>query len=121
MKRVFYSYERWEDFFAGQYELPSCHDSIAAEISSAMLLRSPSQFYCVAQQMISEWTFSAEANLSNRSRNRQAWIGQASCCYAFGAKEHQVKSAWHTLTPEEQSAANKIADEIVELWETVYA
>ena len=88
---------------------------------SKKLLISSGWFFQSASKMIQQWPKAAEVNLSNKSRNRQAWIGQATCCYMFGANEHQVKEAWHLLTEEEQSKANAIADEIIEIWESTYA
>ena len=67
--------------------------------------------------MISEWRVSASVQLSNRSRNRQAWIGQAACCFAFDCPEHQVKAAWHRLTETQQVLANHTADAIIQIWE----
>ena len=121
MKRIFHAYEEWEDYKAGMYRLPCVQDSTTQVLESANLLASPAIFYAVALAMVSEWAISAAVNLSNRSRNRQAWLGQAACCFNHRAAEHQTKEAWHTLTREQQYAANKIADEIVVLWETCYA
>jgi hypothetical protein len=67
------------------------------------------------------WKYSAEVNLSNRNRNRQAWLGQASCCLIVGAPEDLTKQAWHTLTAAEKIAANAVADEVIAAWERRYA
>lgn len=67
------------------------------------------------------WEMSAEQNLSNRSRNRQAWLGQAACCMVCGATEQMTKSAWHRLSLAEQEAANAVADKILFEWDAYYA
>lgn len=67
--------------------------------------------------MIHAWPKAAEANLSNKSLNRQAWIGHATYCYFFGANESQGIEAWHQLTVQEQLEANATADEVIKIWE----
>lgn len=117
MIRVFHPYENWEDFKHGMYRMPGTQDSTHSVVLSKGLLQCPAQFYLVAFQMIQDWTIAAETNLSNRSRNRQAWIGQASCCFNHNASESQTKEAWWMLTDEQRQAANDVADEIIAVWE----
>ena len=117
MIRIFHPYTEWEDFKHGLYRLPSCQDSPHQVELSKILLSTPTEFYNVALAMIQGWKVSADVNLSNRSRNRQAWIGQASCCFNHKSSEQQTKDAWWMLTEEQRMEANKIADEIIEIWE----
>jgi len=121
MKRIFYPYNEWEDYKAGMYRLPSVQDSATQVQESVDLLASSSIFYGVALGMISDWSISAAVNLSNKSRNRQAWLGQASCCFSHKSSEHQTKEAWHLLTKEQQDSANQVADEIIAFWESCHA
>lgn len=118
MKRIFEHHDLWEDSRSGQYDLPSVLDDPYKILISAKLLSTPHEFFNVAMNMIDSWPVAASVNLSNKSRNRQAWLGQASCCYDNGAKEHEVKEAWHTLTHKQQEEANAVADEVIQLWET---
>jgi len=64
------------------------------------------------------WEKSAEHNLSNTARNRQAWLGQAACCFSHGAPEYLTKIAWNNLTDEQRAAANAVADAVIADWET---
>jgi hypothetical protein len=118
LKRVFHHYRQWEDYWAGMYALPSKTDEPLRIKSSAMLLSKPSHFFGVALRMIQEWPVTTEHHLSNRSRNRQAWIGQATCCFAFETPEHQTKEAWHRLSERQQTLANAEADNIIAIWES---
>lgn len=118
MERIFHPYEEWEDYQYGLYRLPSTQDSAHQVDLSKSLLSMPTVFFNVALQMMQEWKIATAVNLSNRSRNRQAWIGQASCCFNHKASESQTKEAWWMLNQEQQAAANKVADEIIELWES---
>ena len=121
MKRIFHKYSDWEDFKAGLFDLPSSSENPLAVKSSKMMLSNHVWFRRSALKMVSDWNTAAEVNLSNRSLNRQAWLGQATCCYEFGSKEHQTKEAWRQLTVQEQIAANQSADEIIKEWEDLYA
>mgnify|MGYP001327108776 CR=1 FL=1 len=121
MKRIYHHYNEWEDFKAGLYRLPCCHDSQHQVTLSKGLLSQPTIFYNTALQMIQEWGVASEVNLSNRGRNRQAWIGQATCCFSHKAAEHQTKEAWWMLDKDQQAKANEAADCVIEIWERFYA
>lgn len=117
MNKIYTNHKEWEDANSGMYDCPSSTDDPLKVSLSAELLANAPRFFNAAMEMVDTWTVSAKTNLSNRSRNRQAWIGQATCCYVFGAKEHQVKEAWHTLTKKQQDDANEAADEVISIWE----
>lgn len=122
MNRIFHPYYLWEDVTNGI--LNSNYNEQEEEIftnKAKQLLCNTDEFYNVGLQMLREWKYSAEQNLSNRARNRQAWIGQASCCFACQVPEHITKYAWRLMTEEEQSRANSVADKIINLWEKEYA
>lgn len=121
MQRIFHHYSEWEDFKGGLYRLPSVQDSAHQVECSKILLSSPGTFYNVALQMVQEWVIAADVNLCNRSRNRQAWIGQASCCFNHKAAEHQTKEAWWLLDDKQRKEANEAADCVIEIWERFYA
>jgi hypothetical protein len=121
MNRVFHPYTEWECFKNGLYRLPSCQDSKHQIDFSVIILSQPVIFYKLALAMIQDWKVAAEVHLSNRSRNRQAWVGQATCCFSHKAAEHQTKKAWWLLTEEQRMLANKVADEIISIWEQLHA
>lgn len=121
MKQLFHHHSQWEDAKAGLYRLPSVQDSLHQEELSVGLLASPAAFYAAGLAMIQDWPVSAEVNLSNRSRNRQAWVGQASCCFNHRASEQQTKQAWWRLSDKQRQQANETADCIINIWERFYA
>jgi hypothetical protein len=118
LKRVFHPYWRWEDYKAGLYELtyPSDEEEYGAVMAKTILCNSE-WFKLVASKMVEEWFNAAEFNLSNYSQNRQAWVGQASCCFALGVPDYVTKLGWHMMTEKQQEQANKIADSVIEEWE----
>lgn len=104
------SWDDWEDYKAGLYEKRALRASVINQ--SAELLSDPDQFLEVGLEMVREWGNAATQNLVNLATGKQAWIGQASCCYAHGATADETKVAWGLLTNWKQIGANRVADSI---------
>ena len=124
MKRIYYHYELWEDWKAGLYDIEKEHDECSIEEMchhAKGLLTNNMLFHSEASKMVSQWKNSAEVNLSNKARNRQAWVGQATVCYKYGIPERITKIAWNMMTKNQQDSANKIADRVISMWEDKYA
>lgn len=117
MKQIFHHYEKWEDWKDGLYVLSVDDPNEIMIRRAARLLSDVDLFRESALKMIHRYPYATEVNLSNRSRNRQAWIGQASCCFVCGASEDLTKEAWHRLSAAEQDAANMVADYVTVVWE----
>lgn len=120
MKQVFYHYLEWEDYKAGMYKLPILIDEKELIIKCSKLLKDSEWFFEEGQNMVKLWSKSAQQNLTDKNINRQAWIGQATCCFVFGATEDTTKKAWRTLKEDEQVKANKVADKIFFDWKRKY-
>lgn len=99
----------WEDFQAGLYRVDYTNDHVAA---AARLLSDPDEFLEVASEMVRAWTTAAHHNLKNMWTGRNAWIGQASCLYAYNAPGIATRLAWGTLTLDQQRAANRVAEQV---------
>lgn len=67
--------------------------------------------------VVNDWPYSCQHNLSNSTQNRRAWIGHAACAYANRCPEDIVRKAWSHLSEQQQTDANTKADEAIELWE----
>lgn len=109
MKQVYHPYWTWEDFQNGMYEL-NIENSEEKTYLAKHLLTHLSEFAEVALRVINEWPIATEVNLTNISCNRQAWIGQASCCYKYKVPETLTRIAWKQMTEDERVNANKVAD-----------
>jgi hypothetical protein len=120
LKRIYYHYQLWEDFLYGMYKNMTESENQAILIDAKRLLTTPKELYKMMKIVSLEWEKSTEQNLTNTSRNRQAWLGQAACCFACGASEGITKSAWNMLTKKQQNQANRIADKIIFEWEKYY-
>ena len=65
---------------------------------------------------VNAYPISAEQHLT-KNQGKRPWIGQAACCFACGATEEETRIAWNFyMTSQAQVSANKIADEVIELW-----
>lgn len=118
MKQLYHPYHLWEDVKAGILgEDFTEKQTEKLTFKAKKLLCNPEEFYETAVKVISNWKYASQQHLSNKSRNRQAWIGQASCCYKYKVPEHITKHAWRLMTKEEQDEANYIADGVIALWE----
>ena len=118
MIRVYHHHDQWEDFLAGMYVLsvpPEAEQEFIDD--SEELLADPIELNRAMSTVIAAWPIAARVNLSHVARNRQAWLGQAACCYTHGAPEYLTRLAWHRLMPAEQAAANRVADINIAIWE----
>lgn len=115
MKRIYHPYNLWEDWKAGMFDCSRINENtIRAAVG---LLRSEKGLYDAMKFVAWNWPFAAAVNLSNHGRNRQAWLGQASCCHKVDANESETKMAWRGLADAERWAANNIADAVIQEWE----
>ena len=120
MKRLYHPYWKWEDYQNGLYDLENFYNEEQTEsmtFGAKEILTNSEYFLKTALKVVFEWKNAAEVNLSNPSRNRQAWIGQASCCYVLKIPEYITKYAWHLMTAEQQAEANRVADLAIKQWE----
>lgn len=119
MKRTFAHYKTWEDVKSGLYS--SVTQDHSFEDQSFNLLSNEEALLEAMRQVLTSWPISSKVNLTNTSRNRRSWLGQASCCLAHGANEQTVKNAWNSLDKEQQDKANRIADQVIKEFEQQYA
>lgn len=81
------------------------------------LMRAPGVFRAAMARAIEEWPRSCEHNLTSMASNRIAWLGHAGCCLAVQSPEDLTRLAWHTLTAPQQDEANRVAAEVLAVWE----
>lgn len=120
IKQVFHPFNIWEDWKEGMYKATCFMDDTQMVHDCYLLLSCPEYFHECASFIIHNWPKSTEHNLTNRARNRQAWLGQASCCFAHGAPEYLTKQAWGLLTEKQQKIANAVADDWIAHFEKRY-
>jgi hypothetical protein len=121
LKRVYYSFEKWEDYQFGMWrKIPFSQEPIFLE--AAIRFTGDAELYGKYMiRAINEWPNGCEHNLTCVGMNRQAWIGHAATCIALTSPEYITRLAWHQLTQEQQDLANAQADIAIKIWEDNYA
>jgi hypothetical protein len=121
IKRIFHHHSKWEDHKHGMYDTKNNkgNRNILIHMSYKILLNED-RFYEISKEVIKKWKHATEFNLSDKSRNRKAWLGHAACCYNHLATEDHSINAWHRLTEEQQIKANAVAQKVIEEWEEEY-
>lgn len=101
------AWSKWEDWNAGLYDT-NRYDADRVTLS-ADLLADSDHFREVAREMVREWPNATFHNLTHMWSGRNAWLGQAACCYAHKATAAETREAWGRLTNAQQDAANHVA------------
>lgn len=114
--RVWTHYKDWEDYKAGLYKM-ECEDENLLCDKSIKLLADTKKFTEIMELMALDWKVAWITNLSDTSQNRQAWLGQAACCYNHNAPDYITKRAWWLLTEQQRIEANKTAQKQIDLYD----
>jgi len=101
----------WEDYKNGMFGSQK-RDAVIKQCYEVLR----KNCYFEMTEMLNNYKKSARVNLRKRVWNNQAWVGQATCNYYFGATISETTTAWGLLTKKEKDYANKIADEVVKEW-----
>jgi ParB-like chromosome segregation protein Spo0J len=114
--RIFHTYEKWECFRYGFYN--SVKDGFSqdqCENEYLTVLGDANLFSEILTKIISEWKYSCEHYLSNRSMNRIAWLGQAAVCYHSGIPS-KFCAGWNLLSEKQKEDANSVALVYLNKW-----
>ena len=116
MIRVFHHYKLWEDYKWGFYD--NCSGSERdKKIQSVIEMFNSEQLTTEhMNRVIKEWKYSCEHNLTNESLNKIAYIGQAACCIYDNIPNTVTMEAWSLLDEEIKSRADKIAQSVIDKW-----
>ena len=117
MKQIFETYDKWEDYHCGMYNLNDVLDKDKKVINAIYLLSSTEQFYNVCLEILDKWKVSCDVNLSNKNQNRRSWLGAAACTYLHNCPEYLTRIAWSLLNKDVQDKANNIAEKIIKEYE----
>jgi hypothetical protein len=117
IKRVFYSYEQWEDFKAGFYKDYTSKqlDEFKRDVQYVFSSVDITTYYM--QLVINRWSISSQQNLSNLNMNRVAWLGQAACCIYSGVPSRATMRVWKMLDTQVQLRSDNVAIKIIKQWE----
>ena len=117
MKQIYHNYKKWEDYKHGLYRVVPPDEHCRYISLSIEMLSDPVKCREAMQRVVKEWPRSTEQNLTDKSINRRAWLGQSACCINHGSPADQTKECWSQITPNNQGMANHIATEVIKEWE----
>lgn len=117
MERIFHTWDKWESFYSGFFDNnpPAGISKSEAESLYHKLLSDPVEFANVLEKVIVEWPYSCEHNLTNKTLNRIAWMGQAALAYKYKIPAH-FRGGYNLLTKDQQQAADNVALKYINLW-----
>ena len=117
MKRVHHPFTKWEEIPYNMYQIDFDGEAKQDLINEAVyLLSTPNVLQTYMKRTTIEWPNSTEHHMTNSSRNKQAWLGQAACALFAKIPEDCTKQAWSMLSDEQRQAANLVADGIIKDW-----
>jgi hypothetical protein len=117
IKRMYHSWEKWEDYKAGFYDNVSGKDKIEMIEKVVYLFSTPELTREYMTKVIKQWFYSCEQNLTNNGMNKVAYIGQAACCIYADIPSTVTMEAWSSVPAEFKKTADSIAMEVLEEWE----
>lgn len=118
MKKIWHPWYKWECFKAGFYSTFE-ESGIKKDVAIDQYREFLSDVYLFEETLklvISEWKYSCEHFLSDRSRNRIAWLGQASMAYISGIPS-EARAGFKLLSEKEQKQADNMALKYLKKWE----
>lgn len=118
MKRVFYTWDKWECYPAGFFETKPKDKSLSADVCRnlyASFVRDLVALETGMEGVLRDWPRSTEHNLTNERMNRIGWLHQAAVCYTLGIPA-AFSGGLKQLTPAEQDAANQSALRLLNRW-----
>jgi hypothetical protein len=120
MKQHYSKYDIWEDYGNGMYDSVSQDEEKRLTDLAIFTLSNTDEFSKACKLVSVEWPESYLVNMTNRSCNRRAWLGQASCSIIHGCNDISVRKAWAMISDQQRIEANQIADKIISSYEYNY-
>jgi len=105
-----------EDYLNGMFNTTTKNDELSIK-KVERLFKSEKRTIKAMYSVIQKWHHSTGHNLTNRSINRIAWLGQAACCYSLKVPDYITKKAWWNLPKEIRNRADKNAKDLIESYE----
>jgi hypothetical protein len=118
MKKIWHPWYKWECYKAGFYS--NCRDigmtKHNAKEQYRLFLSDLDLFESILKQAITKWEYSCEHFLTDKNRNRIAWLGQASMAF-YKNIPAEARGGYKLLTNKQQQEADKLALKYLKIWE----
>lgn len=117
MERIYHTWDKWESFYSGFFNVnpPKGLTKKDCERLYFELLSDPEEFGRVLGRVIEEWPYSCEHNLTNKTLNRIAWMGQAALSYKYQIPA-MFRGGYNLLSKEQQKTADEVALKYINIW-----
>lgn len=120
LKRIYHRYEKWECYPSGFFKsLEGNKEENTKLVVNFFTDNDGVEFDIECNNIIYDWKYSCEHNLSNESMNRVAWLGQACVAKRLGIDCYTTREAWSELHEEVKNRSNEIALKYLKEWENV--
>lgn len=115
-ERVYFHYQDLEEYKQGMWKIVRGDRRKSYIEAAADLMKTPDEFKAAMVSAIEQWPKSCAHNFTAEGVNKIAWLGHAGCCISVSSPEDCTRTAWHTLSRQEQDEANRVAAEALEAW-----
>lgn len=117
MNRIYHTWDKWECYPAGFYEVNAPNEMGTEEAENVYkeLLSDIPEFKRVMRKIIKEWKNSCEHYLTNEKMNRIAWMEQAALTYKYKIPA-KYRGGYHKLSETQQRQADEAALEVINEW-----
>lgn len=120
IKRIWFNYNEWEDWKGGFYSKAKIKNEIIATRNVLELFKNDDLFFRSACEMLDNWYYCTNYNLTNIATNRKSYIGQSTACYLYGYGSYFTSKVFVTLPKSVQNRANEVAIKIIKIYEEKY-
>lgn len=120
IKRIWHNFNLWEDYKNGFYSKNKIEDIPKAIIDIEEFFYRDDLFFHTACEVMHNWKYCIEYNLSNSMCNRVAYLGQVSVNYMYGYPSYFTSKCFSELNPLIKNRANKVGLSAVEIFEQRY-
>lgn len=115
--KISHPYYLWEDYKNGMYNEICVHNHKECKKLVEKIMSDRDIFVSTGMNIVREWVYASEENLTNKSINRRAWVGQAVCSYLYLIPESETKIIWSNMPQEIKDFSNKSADIVINFFE----
>lgn len=116
IKQIYHPYYLWEDYVNGMWKKAIKEQEQELITKSYEFMKNHKLFGKAMNNVINNWKYTCEHNLTDNSINHKAFLGQCAVCYELGSPEYITRICWSMLSDNEKDLANKEAKKNIKLF-----
>jgi len=114
MERIYHPYWLWEDYKSGFYDNQKKNNYIKDVL---FMFNDYGLTISYMNKVLTDWNYSCEQNLTNKSINKIAYIGQAASNLYCGASCYTTMYCWNLLNDDVKLRSDYQAKRVIKKWE----